>query len=682
MTHQAVSVAQYREAIVIREVEQALLRLFAQGAIAGTVHTCVGQEFSAVANAGALSPRDFVTSNHRCHGHFISFSKNWRGLLSELLAKRTGVCAGIGSSQHLCAGNFYSNGIQASLAPVACGFALAAKLADTDAIVMSFIGEGTLGEGVLYETFNLAALWDLPLLVVCENNGYSQSTPQQLAVAGDIAARAAAFGIPVMHSNTWDLDGLFANARSACEYVRRERKPLFHIVATYRLNAHSKGDDLRHADELAHYAAIDPIHQFAEREPELYAKVLAEVQRELDEHLSAERDRPEISYHEYTLPDRGVVADTKPVWRPARLDKRRQVHLLVEFFDELLRRDRSALFIGEDVLSPYGGAFKVARGLSDAHPKQVITTPISEAGIVGLGIGLAMTGAKPYVEIMFGDFITLAFDQIVNNASKVFHMYNRKARCPVVVRAAMGGRRGYGPTHSQTLDKFLVGIDNVRVVALNILIDPKQLYSSIHLERHPAIVIENKADYGRKLGSGIPNAFKCWHTDGDYPCVRVAHESRPPDVTIVTYGGMVSEVLASIAELADNHGLICDAFILSSICPLDLSPVLDSLAHTGLLATIEEGSGFAGIGSEIIAAANELMPAAFRSLRIAADPVPIPSVRALESEVLPSKARIVQQVRAFIQHEAVARGPNPTHRSSPMPAGPQAAPNREGLQTC
>src|SRR5690349_19721372 len=184
-----------KEALRIRIVEEKFLKLFSEGKLNGTVHTCVGQEFSALAFAGQLKKKDFVFSNHRCHGHYIAFTGDVRGLLAELLGKASGVSGGIGSSQHLCNKNFYSNGIQGGIVPVAAGYALGNKLKGNDAIGIVFIGDGTLGEGALYETMNIISKWEIPLLIVCENNFYAQSTPQSVNLAGDILSRASAFGI-------------------------------------------------------------------------------------------------------------------------------------------------------------------------------------------------------------------------------------------------------------------------------------------------------------------------------------------------------------------------------------------------------------------------------------------------------------------------------------------------------
>jgi 2-oxoisovalerate dehydrogenase E1 component len=258
------------EAILIRRVEESFLELFSQGKLNGTVHTCVGQEFSAVAFAGQLDEGDFIFSNHRCHGHYISFTKDYKGLIAELMGKEIGTCGGVGSSQHLCKDNFYSNGIQGGIVPVAAGMALANKLKGREAIGLVFIGDGTLGEGVVYETLNIVSKWEIPLLIVCENNRYSQSTAQETTLAGDILPRAEAFGIQTHHSNIWNPEGLLIDAQNSIKTVRETKKPVFHLVDTYRLNPHSKGDDHREKKEIEMYREKDPVVIFSKENPTEY----------------------------------------------------------------------------------------------------------------------------------------------------------------------------------------------------------------------------------------------------------------------------------------------------------------------------------------------------------------------------------------------------------------------------
>ena len=291
-----------KDALRIRKVEEKFMELFSLGKLNGTVHTCVGQEFSAIAFAGQLKKKDFVFSNHRCHGHYIAFTGDTRGLLAELLGKASGTCGGIGSSQHLCHNNFFSNGIQGGIVPVAAGYALGNKLKQNGGIGVVFIGDGTLGEGTLYETMNIISKWEIPLLIVCENNFYAQSTPQQTNLAGDILARAEAFGIRTGRGDTWSPEGLMHKAQEAIDYVRNETKPCFFLVETYRLNAHSKGDDDRDPAEVASYRDKDFLNNFRNESPsyyQMYNDTLDEEINGLVEEILQEEDLALEKYYEH-----------------------------------------------------------------------------------------------------------------------------------------------------------------------------------------------------------------------------------------------------------------------------------------------------------------------------------------------------------------------------------------------
>jgi 2-oxoisovalerate dehydrogenase E1 component len=631
-----------KEALRIRKVEEKFLELFSLGKLNGTVHTCVGQEFSALAFAGQLKKKDFVFSNHRCHGHYIAFTGDVRGLLAELLGKASGTCGGIGSSQHLCHKNFFSNGIQGGIVPVAAGYALGNKLRHNDAIGVVYIGDGTLGEGALYETMNIISKWEIPLLIVCENNYYAQSTPQHINLAGDILARARAFGIRTGHGDTWSPETLMQRAQEAIDYVRQETRPCFFLVDTYRLNAHSKGDDDRDPADVAHYREKDFLNSFQHESPSYYHLYKEAVDEEIDrmaEEILLEGELPIEDYYDE------AGTDSSNSWKPLEAINKRQVELLNQFFREVIVSDERTVFIGEDILSPYGGAFKVTKELSFLRPARVFSTPISESAITGISNGLALNGFKPFAEIMFGDFMTLAFDQIVNHASKFHHMFNKKVNCPVVIRTPMGGRRGYGPTHSQSLDKFLVGIDNVTTVALNTFLDPAIVYRAVLGQEHPVIVLENKTDYGKKIAQHIPKNFVAEYNGDAFPVVRIRPAVSAPTLTIVSYGGMADLVAGMLDQVFLETDRLPELIIPSRISRLPLDLVAASVNRTGSLLVIEEGSAYAGVGGELIAAVVERTGQKITARRIAAHPVPIPSVKTLENIVLPDKTRILREIK-------------------------------------
>ncbi len=635
-----------KQALTIRAVEEKFLKLFSEGKLNGTVHTCVGQEFSALAFAGQLRKTDFVFSNHRCHGHYIAFTGDVKGLMAELLGKASGTCGGIGSSQHLCRGNFYSNGVQGGIVPVAAGYALGNKLKGNDSIGIVFIGDGTLGEGVLYETLNIISKWEIPLLIVCENNFYAQSTPQSVNLAGDIRLRAEAFGIQTWTGSTEQPDDLMDAGKEAIGRVRNSGKPGFFLVETYRLNPHSKGDDDRDPEEIERYRKRDFLSRFSQESSGYFSRYVETIEREVDsivENILAQDELPLTEYYD----DHANTESVEPEWQVLGPLNQRLVERINHFFRTVMAVNRQLLFLGEDVLSPYGGAFKVARDLSDIAPHQVFSTPISEAAITGIGNGLALNGFKPFVEIMFGDFITLAFDQVVNHASKFHHMFNKQVDCPIVIRTPMGGRRGYGPTHSQTLDKFLLGIDHVVVIALNTFIDPDSVYKKILEERGPVIVIENKIDYGKKLLQLQFPAFIYEKTAVGFPVVRISPRISKPDITLLAYGGMSDIVHGLLEQIFSETDLKPELIVPTCLSEIPINLLAASVARTGRIAILEEGSLFSGFGSEVIAQLAEKMNIPFLAKRIGALPVPIPSVKSLENEVLPGRDRIIAELKQY-----------------------------------
>ena len=631
-----------KQALLIRRVEETFLDLFSKGKLSGTVHTCVGQEFSAVAFAGQLKKSDFIFSNHRCHGHYLAFTKDCYGLMAELLGKKTGTSGGVGSSQHLCNNNFYSNGIQGGIVPVAAGYALANKLLGNNNIGIVFIGDGTLGEGVLYETMNIISKWEIPLMIVCENNFYAQSTPQSVNLAGDILKRAEAFNITTFKSDTGKVEEIINNAEASINFVRETGKPAFHLVDTYRLKAHSKGDDDRDAAEIQQYLEKDFLYKFQNEDPVIYNKYLEEVNEKIRLILEQAEKDIELTLDEYYKPE---IEEKSNTWADIKNENKRQVELINQFFTQKLENDKKAVFIGEDVLSPYGGAFKVAKNLSFKFPDRVFSTPISEAALVGISNGLALSGFKPYAEIMFGDFMTLAMDQIINHASKFHHMYNGKASCPIVIRTPMGGKRGYGPTHSQTLDKFLVGLDNVTTIALNTLINPGEIYETIHQEPHPVIVIENKVDYGKKVGNLKIKNYRIQRNFEKYPVIKASPVISEPTATIVTYGTNADWVIENLNALFSVTDFIPEVIVLTKIHPINYNEILNSVNKTGRLYVVEEGSKLNGIGSEIIAGVMEQSQTSFYAKRIGAVTVPIPAVKSLENMVLPGIEMLINEIK-------------------------------------
>lgn len=246
--------------LTVRRVEERLLQLFSEGLLNGTVHTCIGQEACAVGTVSALDrERDVLFTGHRGHGHYLAYCDDVEGMIAEVTGRSTGACAGVGGSQHLHRRNFYSNGILGGTLPVATGIALAEKAKRTGAISVVFLGDGALAEGVVYESFNIAALWRLPVLFVVEHNGYAQSTPTRLEHAGDLETRGRSFGIETTSIEANDVLEVHQTAQSVVQAVRDHQVPHLLFLRTYRLAPHSKGDDHRDPAEIEHWRRRDPL---------------------------------------------------------------------------------------------------------------------------------------------------------------------------------------------------------------------------------------------------------------------------------------------------------------------------------------------------------------------------------------------------------------------------------------
>ena len=333
--------------------------------------------------------------------------------------------------------------------------------------------------------------------------------------------------------------------------------------------------------------------------------------------------------------------------------QKRCVHVLNEALHGLFETRDDVVLLGEDVLDPYGGAFKVTQGLSDRFPDRVVTTPISEASLLGVAAGMALRGRRPILEIMFGDFIALGYDQIVNGISKFREMFDDQVTVPLVVRTPMGGRRGYGPTHSQSLEKLLLGVPGIHVVAASECHDLGGLLTAAVADEHPVFLIENKLMYGRpnrRPADGYVEELRCVETTDPYPALTFSgNDFGEAAATIVTYGGMLPIVLEAATELILEHELFTEVVALSRLHPLDLDPILESVGRTGALVTAEEGGLTGGVGAEIAARVQELAWDDLRRpvRRIAASDGIIPASRELEEIALPGTADVVDAVAAL-----------------------------------
>ena len=628
---------------LIREAEQALLRLFGEGQLSGTTHTCIGQEFCQMSVVRALNhPADVVFSNHRNHGHFLTYSGNFLGLIAEIMGRAAGICGGIGGSQHLAYRGFHSNGVQGGMTAIGAGRARAIRMRNSGGVVAVVIGDGTLGQGLLYESMNLASIWGAPMLFVVENNGIAQTTPTSWTIGGTIEGRARAFGLD-FHRVDDSAPGFFSAVENVVESVRHGDKPAMLVIDTMRMGPHSKGDDLRDATIMEAIRARDPLARTGDRLDAASANQIRSAAREFIAQVckTAMESPPATHLH---ARETIFVAPVPPLPETGTPHPAGNVRNSINAaLRHLLATHSNVILLGEDMHDPYGGAFKVTAGLNTDFPDRVISTPISEAGVVGSAIGLALAGYRPIVEIMFADFITLGMDQIANHAVKFPGMFD-DSPVPMVIRTPAGGRRGYGPTHSQSPENLLCGIPGLTVVFPSQRHQPGELLSRL-VEQwpYPAIYLEHKLVYGATVDSAgyaeFPPSSKD-HAAHLFPVLT--RGAADPDLTLVAYGGMVEIAEAVALQLAAEE-LDVEIVVPALLAPLPRHTLTELLGKRSRIVVIEESHSECGFGAELGAV---LLESGYSGKfgRVGTPPVPIPAARSLEFQVIPDARRVMEEI--------------------------------------
>jgi len=648
-----------RRMVLVRAFEEHLARAFADGALpTEAIHLSIGQEATAVGVCAALRPSDTIVTTHRGHGHVLAKGADLERTMAEIYGKATGLCGGKGGSMHVthaAAGVLGANGIVGASALIATGAALAARLQGEDHVSVAFLGDGATNQGMFHEAVNLAAVLDLPVVFVVENNQYGEFTPiDRHCRVARLADRATAYGIADETVDGNDADLVLAAAARAVEAARSGRGPTLLECLTYRWHGHMEGEQARYRSdaEVAHWRTLDPIERLNGR---LIAEAVIEEDAVRAMRLEAEAAVTGAAAAARHAPDAPLAVLTADVFAPdARaLYARRSVPpatrevscatALREAIAEEMRRDPAVFLLGEDVSQ--GGYFAVTTGLAAEFPGRVVDTPISESAIVGAAVGAAMRGMRPIAEILFADFLTCCMDQLVNQAAKLRYMSGGQYTLPLVVRAPGGAGLGMAAQHSQSLEALLTGIPGLIVIAPATPRDAKGLLKAAIRSANPVLFFENKLAY---LQSGpVP--------EGDHVVpIGVADLRRSGgDVTLVALGGMVATALSAAETLAAG-GIEVEVIDPRTLVPLDAAAIVRSVARTGRLVTVEEGHLTHGFGAEVVArVAEALPPGAWRAapVRVAARDVPIPYARHLERAAVPDETRIVRAVERVVGAE-------------------------------
>lgn len=636
-----------KKAILIREFESLLLRLFDQGKLNGTVHTCIGQEYTPVVLLDSIKDGDKVFSHHRGHGHFLGSNNDPKGLLAELLGKKQGVSGGIGGSQHLIHKNFISNGIQGGLTASAVGYSFSRKLKETDNISFCFIGDGTLGQGLLYESLNIASMLKTPTLFILEDNKIAQSTPTSETIFGSIKDRIKGFGVEYIEFESVELFEHYDQIQGIINNIRDEKKPVFLRIHSNRLKSHSKGDDNRDPSLIEKLNELDPINQLEKKSSELFKELKDSAIRSLDDILKECEIMEDLD-----KVNEEVFLKVESTEFNISTEKDKQLRTNEKIYNALktVLSVNESIFIGEDIQNfspgttkPYGGAFKVSRDLSDLFPNKVINFPISEQAIIGFGIGSALDQRISICEIMFGDFMTLCVDQVIQQASKIPSMFGTDIYLPLIIRTPMGGRRGYGPTHSQSLERLFLYHRNINVIAPHNLLDVEKFYNTIfeRIEK-PTIIIEDKISYTKFSPIELPKGYDIHHSNDRYPTTICKPGKLKPNCIIVLYGGMVDELAQILNKLIVNE-IIPLLIIPTSLSHPNIQPIIDSLEITNNIIFVEEGSKHNGLSAAIVGKLAELKIEFNLCLRISNETI-IPCSKKGERNLVPNSDLILEKI--------------------------------------
>jgi 2-oxoisovalerate dehydrogenase E1 component len=656
-------VTRYRQMRRIREFESRTAALYRDGEVPGFVHLSVGQEAVAAGVCSQLRADDIITSTHRGHGHVMAKGLDMTAMFAELMGRATGVCGGFGGSMHIAdpaLGIFGANGIVGAGLPIAVGAAFAARVRSGGQVVVAFFGDGAVATGAFHESVNLAALWRLPVLFVCENNGFSEFSRTEDQHPVTLRQRALGYGIA---HETIDGNDVEMTAQATANLVARLRGgdgPFLLEAVTNRVRGHYEGDPQRYrataAGQVGDPVAADPVERartalaaLGVRTETIDRAVTDEVDRAVEAARAAPWPDPartaelgDVRRIVAARPDYAAppAATSPPTARPAA-----QIsgsHAVRAALDDALTDDPRVFLAGIDVAGG-GNVFGITKGLAAKHPGRLFDTPISETAIIGLGVGAAMSGLRPVVELMYLDFVGVCLDQIMNQAAKMRFMTGGRAEVGLVIRTQFGVGRSSGSQHSQSLEALLAQVPGLVVVMPATVEDMYGLLRSAIDLAAPVVVIENRLLYELKGDVPAPG----WRTP-----IGEASVARPgTDITIVTASRALYTALDAAEAVAAEDGISCEVIDLRTIAPLDTQTILASLSRTGRLLVVSEGTADFGIGAEIAArAVNE----GFWSLdapvrRLHGAPTPVPYSPALERAWLPSTERVIAEIRLQCQ---------------------------------
>lgn len=596
----------YTELLRPRMIEEKMLVLLRQGRISKWF-SGIGQEAIAVGATLALDSDEYIMPLHRNLGVFTARKMPFDKLFMQWQGRKEGFSKGRERSFHFGANEYHICGMISHLGPqlaIADGVALAHKLKKEKKISLAFSGDGGTSEGDFHEALNVAAVWGLPVIFLIENNGYGLSTPvNEQFVCKQLADRAQGYGmvgITIDGNNILEVHRAINEAR---QYCIREQKPILIECMTFRMRGHEEASGVKYVPKelFEEWAKKDPLANFEQYlinqkvlDQSAIDKIRADIQKEIEDGLAtgfaAQPVKPDTAEEiaDVYAPAPSVIHSTS-----RSKTEKKFINAISDALRESMERYPNLVLMGQDI-AEYGGAFKVTEGFVQQFGKErVRNTPLCESAIVGAALGLSIKGYKAMMEMQFADFVTVGFNQIINNLAKVHYRWGQNA--DVVVRMPTGGGVGAGPFHSQSNEAWFTHTPGLKVLYPSTPGDAKGLLNAAIADPNPVMFFEHKALY-RAISGDVPD---------DYYTIEIGkarHVQAGEDISVITYGSGVHWAL----EYAAQHpGVSLDILDLRTLLPLDYAAIKEAVQRTGKVLLLHEDTLIGGIGGELSAWISE-----------------------------------------------------------------------------
>lgn len=643
----------YEQILRPRMIEEKMLILLRQGKISKWF-SGIGQEAVSVGAVNALNSDEFILPMHRNLGVFTGRNIPYARLFAQFQGKLSGFTKGrdrsfhFGSAEHNIVGMISHLGPQMALAD---GIALAHKLKQAEKATLVFTGDGASSEGDFHEALNVAAVWDLPVIFVIENNGYGLSTPSSEQFRfKQFTDKGPGYGIEAIQIDGNNLLEVHRTIKDAVEKVRKEPRPIIIEALTFRMRGHEEASGTKYVPKalMNKWAKKDPVENYevyllkqGVLNEELIQEIRAKVKTDIEQGL-------ETAYSE-NIPTPNTQIETEDLFAPFKqevivpknqtVSEKRFVDAISDGLKQSMERYPNLVLMGQDI-ADYGGVFKITEGFINEFGKdRVRNTPLCESAIIGTALGLCINGYKAMVEMQFADFVTCGFNQIVNNLAKIHYRWGQNA--DVVVRMPTGAGVGAGPFHSQSNEAWFFHVPGLKIVYPSNAKDAKGLLNAALEEPNPYLFFEHKALY-RSHTQEIPDDYYTTEVG------KAALASEGNDLTIVTYGMGVHWALEAISQL---EGITADIVDLRTLLPWDKEAVKESVSKTNKVLILHEDTLTGGIGAEIAAWISENCFEVLDApvMREASLDTPVPFTKTLEENFLPQK-RLLEKLKSLSEY--------------------------------